>query len=86
MDGAEVTVKVSIGVGEDYPHLFVTDDPDSVRYAESPAAAALFHPEVAAEITDEQWAEYRQAADAYYEQVAKLDKLMNDNLARRPKP
>lgn len=81
-----MTVKVAISIGEDYPHLFVTDDPDEVRYAESPHAATLHLPHVAVELTGQQWAEYRQAADAYYEQVAKLDKLMNDNLARRPKP
>jgi hypothetical protein len=77
-------VKVSLSIGENYPHLFVTNDPGEVRYAENnPEVAKFIEPYVVAEIPDQQWEEYKQAADAYYEQVGKLDKLRDEILAAR---
>jgi hypothetical protein len=76
-------VKVSASTGEHYPHLFVTDDPAEIRYAESPAAARLVQPHAVVDITEQQWAGYRQAEDAYYEQVAQMNELMMNAIRAR---
>ena len=67
-----MSVKVSLSIGEDYPHLFVTDDAGEIRYRES--AEGSKHGTVV-ELSDEDWAGYRQAAGRYYEWVEKLDEL-----------
>ena len=69
------TVRVVLSIGEDYPHLFVTDDPDELRYAASPAAAELLKPPVIVELSDADWADYRQAVDRYYAWVEKLNRM-----------
>jgi hypothetical protein len=76
-------MRVSVSIGEHYPHLFVTDDPAEIRYAESPAAAQLVQPHAVVDLTDQQWAGYRQAEDTYYEQVAEIDELMRGAIRAR---
>ena len=60
-----MTVKVDLSIGEHYPHLFVSTGPGDLG---SPFAAVV-------ELSDEDWAGWREAEDRYYEWVAKLDAL-----------
>jgi hypothetical protein len=65
-----MTVRVEITMGEDYPHLFVSDDPDDVAYRESPDAQPGAG--VVVELTDDAWARFTRARDAYYALVAEM--------------
>ncbi len=67
-----MSVKVSLSIGEDYPHLFVSDNAEEVRHFES-AEGSKYGTVI--ELSDEEWADYRQAVDRYYEWVKKLDDL-----------
>ena len=65
---------------EDYPHLFVSNDPEEVRRVEeyreprSVVTGRVAAPiRAVAEITDEEWAGYSLAADKYYRWIEKLE-------------
>lgn len=60
-----MSVKVDLSIGEHYPHLFVSTDPGDLR---SPFATVV-------ELSDEDWAGWREAEDRYYQWVGKLDAL-----------
>lgn len=65
-------IKVCLSVGEDYPHLFVTDNAEEVEWGQS-AEGSKYRTVV--ELSDEEWAGYQHAAGRYYTWVEKLDAL-----------
>lgn len=58
-------VTVALSVHEDYPHLFVSTDADEI--------ASRFSTIV--ELTEEEWADYQQAADRYDAWIARLEDM-----------
>jgi hypothetical protein len=70
--------KVVLEIGENYPHLFVSEDPEEVSRVEletSRHQVAGGPRRMVAEIADEDWQGYKQAEAAYYQWVEKLDNL-----------
>ena len=67
-----MSVKVSLSIGEHYPHLFVSTDPSDIRWAESPEGSRH---DTVAELSDEDYAAYLEAETRYYEWVGRLDAL-----------
>ena len=65
-------VKVELSIGEDYPHLFASTNPEDIRYAEENPDSVLH---VVIELSDEDWAAYQEAERRYYEWIKKLDTL-----------
>lgn len=65
-----MTVKVDLSIGEDYPHLFVSADPDDIASTERMAGSEYAGTVV--ELTDEEWADFSEAQDRYYRWVQKL--------------
>ena len=65
-----MTVKVDLSIGEDYPHLFVSADPDDIASTERMAGSEYGGTVV--ELSDEEWADFRDAQDRYYGWVQKL--------------
>jgi hypothetical protein len=78
-----VTVRVTLSVGEDYPHLFAVTGGDAAVFAASPEAAGLINPPVVVELPEEDWADYLQAEDAYYTWVERLNAMRAAVLAAR---
>lgn len=71
---------MALNTGEEYPHLFVSTNPEDVEWGES-AEGSKYHAVI--ELTDEEWADYRQARERYCEWVEKLTGHLNRRLADR---
>ena len=65
-----MTVKVDLSIGEDYPHLFVSADPDDIASTERMKGSQYGGTIV--ELSDEEWADFSEAQDRYYQWVQKL--------------
>jgi hypothetical protein len=65
-----VSVKVDLSIGEHCPHLFVSTDPEDIRWART-AEGSKSHTVI--ELSDTDWASWREAEDRYYQWVEKLD-------------
>jgi hypothetical protein len=80
-----VSRPLAVSAGEDYPVLFVSDDPGELAYARSPAAAQISraHRTVVIELTSAEYADWRETAERYWAWIGKLSQMRHDALDSR---